>query len=65
VRESSATITVEVDLVDPRTGHVRNHFVISEATAFALARGETLITAEAESFLELARKIVWHLEEPF
>jgi len=65
VREESATITVEVDLVDPRTGKVRNHFVITEATAFAAARGETLITAEAESFLELARKIVWHLEEPF
>jgi hypothetical protein len=65
VRESSATITVEVDLVEPRTGHVRKHFVVVDATAFAQARGETLITAEAQSFLEIARKIVWHLEEPF
>ena len=65
VRETAATIIVEVDIVDARTGEVRKHFTIQDVSTFALARGETLITAEAESFLELARKIVWHLEEPF
>ncbi|MFO0982518.1 MAG: LptE family protein [Planctomycetota bacterium] len=65
VRESTATITVTVDLVDPHTGKVRKHFEVKDVSPFAAARGETLVTAQRESFLELARRIVWQLEEPF
>ena len=63
-RESSALTTVRIkihDAGDPQV--VLKEFQVRDRAEFFLARGETLATAQSESFFDLARKIVNGLEQ--
>ena len=65
VRESSAMTHVRIDLRDARTGSVRRRYEVRDRAEFLAATGETLATATAESFFDLARRIVDGLEDDF
>ena len=65
VRESSATTTVRISIEDARSGRVLKSYEVSDRAEFFLARGENQATATAESFFDLARKIVQGLEQEF
>jgi hypothetical protein len=65
VRESSTVTRVRVDVKDARTGDVVRSYTVRYRAAFVPARGETAFTAAAESFVDLARRIVDGLEGDF
>ncbi len=65
VRESSAVTRVRIEVRDARTGAVRHGFTVRDRAEFLAARGETLAAATAESFFDLARRVVDGLEADF
>jgi hypothetical protein len=62
---SDTTITVEVRLLDARTGAVLETQTLSQKGEFVPSRGEDLRFAQAEAFRFLARDIVRLLEREF
>ncbi|MEW6742831.1 MAG: LptE family protein [Planctomycetota bacterium] len=64
-REVGATTEVQVVLVDRATGRVIKTAIVSDRAEYVTARGETLLTAQEESFVDLARRIVYVLEGGF
>jgi outer membrane lipopolysaccharide assembly protein LptE/RlpB len=65
VRESSVITYVRMEVRDPRSGAIRRAYELSDRAEFLTQRGETLATAAAESFFDLARRIVDGLEDDF
>jgi hypothetical protein len=56
---------VQVSLLDRATGKVLKTATVRDRAEFVTGRGETLLTAQRESFADLARRIVYTLEEGF
>jgi len=65
VRESSVVTRVRIEVRDARTGTVQRAFEVRDRAEFVTERGETLASATAESFFDLARRIVDGLEDDF
>jgi hypothetical protein len=65
VRESSVVTVVRIEVKDARTGAVRRVWNESDRAEFLTASGQTLASATAESFVDLARRIADGLEDDF
>ena len=65
VRESSVVTHVRMEVRDPRSGAVERTYDLTDRAEFLTQRGETLESAAAESFFDLARRIVDGLEDDF
>jgi hypothetical protein len=65
VRESSVTTHIRMEVRDPQSGTVRRFYELTDRAEFLTQRGETLSSAAAESFFDLARRIVDGLEDDF
>jgi hypothetical protein len=65
VRESSTVTRLRIEVRDARTGAVRHGYTVRDRAEFLAARGETLSAATAESFFDLARRVVDGLEADF
>ncbi len=66
IRESSAVTTVRIEIQDARNPeNVLRTFRVVDRAEFFLARGENLASAQAESFFDIARRIVNELETEF
>jgi hypothetical protein len=62
---TNTTITVEVRVLDARTGDVLETKILSERGQYVPSRGEDLRFAQDEAFRFLARDIVRLLEREF
>ncbi len=62
--ESRVTINVDIKLEDRRTGRVLiSESDLKNSAEFVVGRGETIDSATEEGLVELAKEIVYHLEE--
>ena len=64
-RESTAQTFVRVIVIDAESGEAIKTYTVQDRADFAFARGETLLQAQEESFVDLARRVVWGLERGF
>ncbi len=63
--ESSVTITVRFRFTDQRNGNLLREFTVSDRAEFLLSRGESLSSAQAEAFVDLADKVLFAMEDDF